>query len=123
MARELLVKEPPLHLERFDWESFFYVLLWPCVLQEGPNGKLRTDDFNLMAKEMGKWLSSDLRVVGCLKKDIMQIQPGEPDIFRNFLDDFCDSQLLSCCFSVPLSMLCRNYQTGQTVGYTRTQRP
>ncbi|KAL1671042.1 hypothetical protein EV122DRAFT_227186 [Schizophyllum commune] len=70
-----------------DLESFFYVLLWPCVLQEGPNGKLRTDDFNLMAKEMGKWLSSDLRVVGCLKKDIMQIQPGEPDIFRNFLDD------------------------------------
>ena len=28
MARELLVKEPPLHLERFDWESFFYVLCW-----------------------------------------------------------------------------------------------
>ncbi|KAI5894613.1 uncharacterized protein SCHCODRAFT_02746160 [Schizophyllum commune H4-8] len=70
-----------------DLESFFYVLLWPCVLQEGPDGKLRTDDFDLMSKEMGKWLSSDMRVVGCLKKDIMQNQPGEPDIFRNFLDD------------------------------------
>ena len=28
MSRELLVKETPLHLERFDWESFFYVLCW-----------------------------------------------------------------------------------------------
>ncbi|KAL1688572.1 hypothetical protein GGG16DRAFT_115884 [Schizophyllum commune] len=70
-----------------DLESFFYVLLWPCVLQEGPDGKLRTDNFDLMSKEMGKWLSTDLRVVGCLKKDIMQIQAGEPNIFRNFLDD------------------------------------
>ena len=28
MARELLSTPTPVHLERFDWESFFYVICW-----------------------------------------------------------------------------------------------
>ncbi|OCB90422.1 hypothetical protein A7U60_g2341 [Sanghuangporus baumii] len=28
MAIDLLEKETPLHRERFDWESFFYVICW-----------------------------------------------------------------------------------------------
>ncbi|THH02117.1 hypothetical protein EW145_g6800 [Phellinidium pouzarii] len=28
MSRDILVPDPPKHLERFDWESMFYVLLW-----------------------------------------------------------------------------------------------
>ncbi|KAL5504460.1 hypothetical protein ACEPAH_8536 [Sanghuangporus vaninii] len=45
MSIDLLKEETPLHLERFDWESFFYVICW--IATHYLNGdKINTETFN-----------------------------------------------------------------------------
>ncbi|THH01887.1 hypothetical protein EW145_g6842 [Phellinidium pouzarii] len=62
MARDLLVKNPPDHLERFDWESMFYVLYWIACRYE--NGRC----VNHGALE--RWSSNDADVLRATKNFI-----------------------------------------------------
>ncbi|KAL5484886.1 hypothetical protein ACEPAI_7528 [Sanghuangporus weigelae] len=44
MSKEFLAGQTPLHLERFDWESFFYVICW--IGTHYSNGtEIQTDAF------------------------------------------------------------------------------
>ncbi|KAL5528122.1 hypothetical protein ACEPAF_7258 [Sanghuangporus sanghuang] len=55
MSKELLAGQTPLHLERFDWESFFYVICWIGAhysngeeIKTDTLGELDTDVDNLL---------------------------------------------------------------------------
>ncbi|KAI5115619.1 hypothetical protein M0805_000568 [Coniferiporia weirii] len=53
MARDLLTDEPQEHLERFDWESMLYVLIWIACCY-GPGGKV------INRNPLPIWLEHDL---------------------------------------------------------------
>ncbi|KAI5115937.1 hypothetical protein M0805_004064 [Coniferiporia weirii] len=56
MARDLLTDEPVEHLERFDWESMLYVLVW-IACRYGSGGVLKKPSALL------KWLEHDLETL------------------------------------------------------------
>ena len=59
MSKELLVPNPPAHLERFDWESFFYVICW--IASHFSHGdEVSTDAFQT-------WFDSRDSVLLCIK--------------------------------------------------------
>ncbi|THH09009.1 hypothetical protein EW145_g2313 [Phellinidium pouzarii] len=60
MSRDLLVPNPPDHLERFDWESMFYVLFWiACHYIDG-------EDINPEA--LKDWLQHDMTMLRSAKR-------------------------------------------------------
>ncbi|KAI5115936.1 hypothetical protein M0805_004063 [Coniferiporia weirii] len=66
MARDLLTDEPVEHLERFDWESMLYVLIWIACCY-GPGGKVVNDN------PLPSWFEHDL---GILEKDKASVCGG-----------------------------------------------
>ncbi|KAL5528134.1 hypothetical protein ACEPAF_7270 [Sanghuangporus sanghuang] len=55
MSKELLRGQTPLHLERFDWEAFFYVICW--VGTHYSNGEeIKTDTFEEWDTDVDKLL-------------------------------------------------------------------
>ncbi|KAI5115343.1 hypothetical protein M0805_004151 [Coniferiporia weirii] len=53
MARDLLTDKPQEHLERFDWESMLYVLIW-IACRYGPGGLVVNED------PLPSWFEHDL---------------------------------------------------------------
>ncbi|KAI5120099.1 hypothetical protein M0805_001255 [Coniferiporia weirii] len=52
MAIDLLEADPPKHIERFDWESIFYVLVWICCHY--------SDGYEIESTALDRWLEHDL---------------------------------------------------------------
>ncbi|KAI5115836.1 hypothetical protein M0805_008270 [Coniferiporia weirii] len=67
MARDLLTDKPQEHLERFDWESMLYVLIW-IACRYGSGGKVLNED------PLPSWFEHDLEI---LRKDKTSVCSGE----------------------------------------------
>ncbi|KAL1745173.1 hypothetical protein HDZ31DRAFT_36985 [Schizophyllum fasciatum] len=113
MACELLThgKYIP-HAYYHDLESFLYIIIWICSLYQGPEDSIRDDDdFDIMSKDMGKWMQGSPEDVGAAKAVIMEIKPPGMDTFTNFLDDHFDSyfdDLKECVWELRMKIMCRD---------------
>ena len=43
MAQDLLLNTRKPHKPEYDLESMFYIIIYMCILQEGPNGMEKTE--------------------------------------------------------------------------------
>jgi hypothetical protein len=78
----LVAREPITHEVHHDLESFFYVLIWACVVLEGP-GRYRRK-FDIMKTELQWWVVGEsIRKTGGMKQAHMT---GVP--FNFLLEDF-----------------------------------
>ncbi|KAH8113840.1 hypothetical protein DFH11DRAFT_1509769, partial [Phellopilus nigrolimitatus] len=68
MAIDLLVPNPPAHLERYDWESIMYVIIWiACRFERGGHETNR--------EALKNWLIPDLVVVQEKKQSFLMARP------------------------------------------------
>ncbi|KAL5484871.1 hypothetical protein ACEPAI_7513 [Sanghuangporus weigelae] len=77
MSVDLLREETPLHLERFDWESFFYVICWIASHYSGGDA-VKTDAFN-------EWDEPDDKKLRSIKKELL-VGLSEPNLDSVFTD-------------------------------------
>ncbi|KAL5484898.1 hypothetical protein ACEPAI_7540 [Sanghuangporus weigelae] len=77
MSVDLLREETPLHLERFDWESFFYVICWIASHYSGGDA-VKTDAFN-------EWDEPDDKKLRSIKKELL-VGLSEPNLNVLFTD-------------------------------------
>ncbi|KAL5524086.1 hypothetical protein ACEPAG_8259 [Sanghuangporus baumii] len=90
MSVELLREETPLHLERFDWESFFYVICW-IASHYSAGDAVKTDAFN-------EWDEPDDKKLRSIKTELLfgHSEPNLDSLFTDFykplilswMDDF-----------------------------------
>ncbi|EIN14735.1 hypothetical protein PUNSTDRAFT_130367 [Punctularia strigosozonata HHB-11173 SS5] len=84
MSFHLLASETPIEPEvHHDLESFFYVLIWACIVLQGP-GRYR-EPFDAMATALRGWLS------GNREQDIADAKFAQmvlPNSFERLLSDF-----------------------------------
>jgi hypothetical protein len=78
----LVAPEPITHEVHHDLESFFYVLIWACIVLEGP-GRYRRN-FDITKTELQWWVVGDnIRKTGAMKKSNM-----DDEMFDILLEDF-----------------------------------
>ncbi|KAI5120093.1 hypothetical protein M0805_001249 [Coniferiporia weirii] len=85
MAIDLLQVEPPDHIERFDWESFFYVLVWICCHYFG-GYKIKE------STALDRWLQQDLTYLSATKSALLLRFPFDQitDHFKPLVDPWLE---------------------------------
>ncbi|KAL5528125.1 hypothetical protein ACEPAF_7261 [Sanghuangporus sanghuang] len=78
MSVDLLREETPLHLERFDWESFFYVICW-IASHYSAGDEVQTDAFN-------EWNEPDDKKLRSIKNELLfgHSEPNLDSVFTDF---------------------------------------